>query len=871
MPSNSDKLPEAWLKMLEWVCPRHSYEEIEGDLLQKFNRDIKKFGETRARRRLIWNVIRFFRPGILLRNKLQVVTNKNFMVHSHVKIAVRQATGNRTFSIVNVMGLTIGITIALMTLQLILFEYSFEDFNRDADRTYRINLYNTQNGVFDKISPGTVSGLAYSMKQMLSGAGLIARIGDRTNAVVSDNGDHLTDKEEIVFADPEIVRILGLVILYGDATSVLQNPQSIIISESSARKYFSKTDVVGQILQIGFSGATIERKSYEVKGVFRDIPANTHQHFEFVLPPANEQFWNENWSWSNVSTYIQLESDTKPDDLKSGLSRIVKEHHTDSISDKYLLEPIKDIRLHALDGTGRAAINNFFMMLGVIVIALGWFNYVNLSTARFFERMREVGVRKIIGASRTQLIFQLLVESFLFNAIAFFGALIIFYISWPQITSLLAQEIPITLLNIRNVISGIGFVVLSALVSGIYPAFFLSRFKPLQSLKGKVTNGMDRTSLRKALVTSQFAISILLLTAVLVVQRQISFMRDQDIGLSIDQSLIIEEPLLTDATTVNKFELVKQQLLQIPGVKGVTYASSFPGAEIDWHRTDITLNEENADFRYESRIISIGTEFLDVFELPLQAGRNFNDKIEGDKKAMLISEAASKMFGFTELHQALGKIIFIGSRRFEIIGVVKDHHYRSLQSEIQPVVYMQGYPRNPRYAIKISSQLIAESIPKIEATWKAAYSPNVFKYYFLDDFFNRQYTMELQLANIVTALTLVAIFICCSGLFALSLYSVGRRAKEISIRKVFGATIMNVSVLLSQHFLKLLLFGAFIALPLGYLGARFWLQGYAYKMSLEIWLFLIPVGLVLILAIATTGFQTISAAKKNPVDNMKSE
>jgi putative ABC transport system permease protein len=515
---------------------------------------------------------------------------------------------------------------------------------------------------------------------------------------------------------------------------------------------------------------------------------------------------------------------------------------------------------------------NSFMLLGIIIISLAWFNYVNLSTARFFERMKEVGIRKMIGASRMQLIFQFLVESFLHNAVAFIFALVLFYISWPRVTTFLGQEVPTTLLDIPAITLGLcGFIVLSTLISGIYPALFLSGFQPLQSLKGKITHVVDRTALRKALITFQFVVSIVLVTAVFALQRQINFMRAQDLGLSIDQTLVVEEPLLTDAATVEKFEVVKQQFLQIPYVTGVTYASSFPGAEIGWHRTDITLNEENADFKYDSRIISIGTEFLDVFDLPLQVGRNFSDKIESDKKAMLISEAASKMFGFAKYDEALSKVIFIGSRRFEIIGIVKDHHYRSLQNEIEPVLYMQGHPRNPRYAIKISHQHFAETIPEIEAKWKAAYGPNVFKYYFLDDFFDRQYATDLQRGRVVIILTFLTIFISCSGLFALSLYSVGRRAKEISIRKVFGATVLNVTMLLSKDFLKRVILGAIVAVPVSYKGISTWLQGYAYKMPLDGWLFIIPVGAVLILAIITTSFQTIAAAKKNPVENMKYE
>jgi putative ABC transport system permease protein len=465
-----------------------------------------------------------------------------------------------------------------------------------------------------------------------------------------------------------------------------------------------------------------------------------------------------------------------------------------------------------------------------------------------------------------------LVESFLFNVFSFFCAVIVFLICWPWITQLLEQPIPITLFQEPWLVIGmLGFIMTSTVCAGFYPSLFLSSFKPLQSLKGKVLNFVDRSTVRRIMVVSQFSVSIILVTAVLAIQRQIDFMRAQDLGIAIDQTVIIEEPLLTDARTVEKYETFKHEMSLIADVKGVTYASTFSGREIDWHRTDITLGQENADYRYNSRIIGIGTEFLDVFKLPLVAGRNFSAEIESDDKAMLISEEASKMFGFTAFTDALGKLIFIGSRKFEVIGVVKDYHYRSLQNRIQPILYIQGYPINPRYAIKISAEDIPETISSIEKKWKEAYADNIFKYYFLKEFFDRQYTPDRQMGSIVSGLTLLAIFISCSGLFALALYSVNRRTKEISIRKVFGATVKNVVLLLSGDFFRLIVIGGILAVPLSYLGIRLWLERYAYKMPVTFGLFIIPLAAIFLLALMTISFQTIAAAKKNPVDSMKYE
>ncbi len=407
--------------------------------------------------------------------------------------------------------------------------------------------------------------------------------------------------------------------------------------------------------------------------------------------------------------------------------------------------------------------------------------------------------------------------------------------------------------------------------SGFYPSLYLSSFKPLSSLKGVVAGIGDRSALRKVIVTVQLSVSIALVTAVFAIQRQIEFMRSQDLGISIDQTLIIEEALVTDSKSIEKYETVKNEMLRLSAVKGVTNASSFPGREIDWHRTDITLGEENASYRYNSRIIAIGTEFLDLFGVKLLTGRNFDPAIESDKKAMLISEEASRMFGFSSYDDALGKVIFIGSRRFEVIGVVGNYHYRTLQTRIEPVLYMQNYPRGPAFAVKVAHGEMEETISQLKSKWEEAYVGNVFRYFFLDEFFDRQYHSERQVGKVVTTLAILAVVIACSGLFALSLYSVDRRAKEISIRKVFGASVSNVVVLLSRDLFSLTLIGGIVTIPLMFFAVRQWLAGYAYQMPLNEWMFILPALVVMMLVLFTISFQTIGAAKRNPIENMKYE
>ncbi len=796
------------------------------------------------------------------------------MTTNNIKIIFRQLRRNESFTLINLVGLIAGLTVCLFIIQFVWFEYSFERFNKNADRTYRLNLYNTSNGVFEGISNGTVSGLAYAMKQTLPGIEAIGRLSSKVGAIVHNPDGEIRNLENrIVFADPSVIDILAIDLLGDYNPKILESAQSIVIAKSIAVKYFGNSDVVGKSLEIGFPGANIEMTPFTVDGIFEDVPVNSNEYFDILLLPRNEQAWNENWAWSNVTTYARLDNNTVPEKLREGLAAIVKQHHQDNTGDKYLLEPIRDIRLHALDGSGRATMVNFFIGLGAIVLFLAWFNYISLSTARFLESMKEVGIRKLIGASRSQLIVRFLTEAFVFNLISFLCAILLFVILWPLAvsyfempSSTLILQIPMAYLFL------LAALLVGTCMTGFYPALFLSSFRPFQSIKGKMNELTDRSTLRKVLVVSQLTISLILITAIFAIEKQIYFIRNQNLGISLEQTLVVNSPVLADATTVSKFEPFRNEILRMSSVAGVTHASSFPGSEIDWHRADITLDEENAPQRYSSRIISIGTEFLDVFDLTLLAGRDFKAALESDQKTLLINEEACKMFGFAGIDEAIGKIIFIGSRRFEVIGVTKNYHFRSLQHQLQPILYMQDYaPRGPSYAIKIANQDIPTTIASVEKRWKEAYPGNVFSYYFLDERFDAQYSADKRVGMIVGVLTLLAVIVSFLGLFGLSLYTVNRRIKEIGIRKAFGASVFNVVSLLSKGYVKLVMLGAFIGVPVAYWSLKKWLQAYAYQMPLDISLFLFPVLILVLLTALTVSIKTLKSATINPVNSLRSE
>lgn len=792
------------------------------------------------------------------------------MLH-YLKMLLRAVQRSKAFTILNMLSLTVGLTVSMLVAQYVWFEFSFDHLGENFDRTYRINLSNSHNGVFENVSPHTVPGLAFAMEQEVPGIELTGRLSLGKRAVIHNKARKTEYREDnLAMGDSSIISLLALKFISGRQERALIQPDQILISQSAAIKYFGHATAIGNTLEIGRGGSQI--KTYTVVGVFADIPENNSHRFEILLAVDQPGAWNENWAWSDVITFIRLLPGADMAAIERGLASIVNKHHQDGKGDQYLLETVTDIRLHAMDGTGRIELVYFFMIMAVIVLALAWFNYINLSTARFIERMKEVGIRKMIGSSRRSLIWQFLIEAFFYNAFSMLFAGLCFLIVRPLLAVHLGWNIPITLLNHPYTYGILALSVAgSTMVSGLYPAWYLSSLHPLNAIKRNSSGLLDRTNLRRVIIIAQLSVTAIMMAAVLIIHDQITFMRSRNLGITIDQTLIIEEPLITDDKSVTKYETLRNQLLEISGVQKVTYASSFPGKEIDWHRTDITLPQGDPDHRYDSRIVSIGTEFIDQFGLRIVAGRNLDPLIESDRKALIISELASKMFGFASFEDAIGQEIAIGSRKFQVIGVVNDYHYRSLQNEIDPVMYMQGYPVNPSYAIKLATTRVHNILSEIEAKWKLTYSGNVFNYYFLDDFFDHQYKSDTQIGTITTLLAGVAILISCCGLFGLTLYAVNRRTKEIGIRKVMGASVGRILLLVCDEFISLTLIASVLALPVIQMSSVKWLEKYAHKAPLNIGIFAIPITAVFMLVLITTGFQTLKAARGNPVKAISQE
>jgi putative ABC transport system permease protein len=788
-----------------------------------------------------------------------------------IQLSLRQLFNKKAFATINLLSFITGICIAMMIGQFVWFEFSFENFNPHADEVYRINLYNTENGVFTNVSDETVSGLAYEMKESIPGICSIARVS-KASGIVTNKENQISDVEaSMVYGEKGIIDLLAIDMLHAGNDVLKEGSKSVVISESAALRYFGKTDVIGDVLDFGFRSNSVSTTPYHVQGVFKDIPQNSNLRFDFILAVENVSEWDKNWDWSNVNTYAQFDENVKQSAIDAGFENIVKKHHRLDSKDRYLLEPISDIRLRAANGTGRYYLVKVFILFGAVILVLAWCNYINLSTANFVDSVKEMGVKKLLGATRNELIGQLLLNTLVFNLISFVVAAVIFLTTWSWVAEFIECSPRITLFDQPvTLVICLAFVGVSTVISGLYPSIFLSSFKPLQSVKGSVSSLVNRQGFRKILVTMQLTISIVLITAIFAINKQLLFMKEQNLGISLDQTMVIREAVMTDNTSIHQYQPFKNEILKMPGVKAVTFASSYPGGEIDWHRADVTLSG-NKDIIYDSRIVSIGTEFLDFFSIPLLTGRNFNPDILYENKSILLNEEACKMFKFLPYEKAIGQTISVGSRTFEVIGVIKNYHFQSLQFPLAPILFMHGYPLAPSYAIKFEPQALQGLLPQIEKVWKASYAGNIFKYEFLLDSFEKQYQTEQVVGRVIGLLTFFGILISCSGLFGLSLYAVGQKTKQIAIRKVLGASEKKIVLYLWRDYMLLLLIACLGGVTIVYFLVNRWLDTYAYKMSLTVAFFFIPIVIISVLTLLTIGFQTIAAARRNPSTVLKYE
>ncbi|MTI40676.1 ABC transporter permease [Fulvivirga lutimaris] len=821
------------------------------------------------------------------------------MFQNYLKIAFRSVLKNRVFSIINILGLATGIAAFVLLNHYVNFENSYESFLKDTNTIYRVTLDRYANNELATSTAESYPGIGPAMKSDMPEVVDFARLYNaptKVNVIISNeelpNNPIRLKQKRFMYADSSFLPLFGYKLKDGDVNTALAKPNTAVISESLANVYFGQSDVIGKVLRMQDDQNNDELA--EITGVFEDLPENTHLKFDILFSYTTlygrgdwaPRIFNGSWNQNLMYNYVKLTDQANPEEVAAKLPELVDKYSPNlaerNREDILPMQPMNDIHLHSSypdepEMNGSAQGVKAMGLIAIFILVLAWVNYVNLSTAKAAERAKEVGVRKVMGAFKKQLFGQFLLESAIINFSASVIALVFIFLVIPLFNKLTGHSFDF--LQIMSV-SNIGILILICAVgtvfSGIYPALVLSSFNPVAVLSGKFKSGNSGVLFRRSLVVLQFVTSIGLISATMIVYGQLQFMQNTDIGMEIDQVMVVERPSIApkDRDQFNSsVDLFRNELTSHTSIQNVSGSLTVPG---NTQELKARVKPYNGDVEsvVVFRLNSMDYEFIDVFEMELLAGRNFSpDYINDTDTAVIITESASKLLGYESPDDIIGANINIPSWDWSpiVIGVVNDYNQVSLRQSYEPTMFYFEPYRADFFSMRIAGDDIEGAVSHVEKLWKKAFPENPFEYFFLDDYFNKQYANERQFGNMFASFSILAIFIGCLGLFGLSAYTAHQRTKEIGVRKVLGSKIGDIFILLSKEFIYLILIGVVIAIPVTYYFMDNWLETFAYRQSIQWWVFAIAGLAVIFVALLTVSYHTIKAATVNVINSLRYE
>jgi len=818
------------------------------------------------------------------------------LVWNYFKIVARKLKRQKAHSLITLIGLTTGMAAFILIVLYCRFERSYDDFHRNADRILRVQNDRIYSLRHDR-SAGCPPGLGPALKEEFPEIAEFARLhslGGASNIVSrtagSGGASTISDptvafyESRVFFADPAFLRIFSFPLISGDKATALEEPEKAVLSESLARKYFNDEDPLGQTITVT---TRFGRHDYRVSGICRDVPPNSHLKFDILLsfrrlavlwPSTEEQPWSSN----AFLTYLLLSPSADRSALEEKFPPFVEKTSfgTSELRREFHLQPLRTIHLTSrlrfeAEANGDLVTVRFLEIIGLFILLVAWVNFINLATARSLQRGKEVCVRKTLGAGRRQLTVQFLFESVFLNILAFLLALGVILCVHPLFSRLVGK--PVSPADLGNGWVWVGAAILGgAVLSGVYPAFILSSFRPVLALRGQVHGVLKGTVLRKGLVVFQFATAILLIASTLIVGKQLAYVQNQDIGVDLDRTLVLKIPQVSGAEQLASAG--RTQLSALSSIGNAAVSTSVPGREYSNAVSGIRRQSAAAEEAQQAFLIDVDDNYFRFFSIPLVCGRSFSRGYAADKEAVIVNEEMVKTLGFESAEKALLQKVVLGGFGgdvVEVVGVVKNYHHKSLREKIEPVIYMplpQTYFRRGYFlSLRVEGQSIGPAISSIAEKWKQIFPGQPLEYAFLDDEFNGQYDADKRFGQVFGLSSLLAILIACLGLFGLASFSAERRTREIGIRKVFGASVPEITRMLTGEFLRWVLLANLIAWPVTWVIMSKWLQRFAYRTTAGLW----PLGLAalfaLIIALATVSYKAVRSAATNPADSIRHE
>jgi putative ABC transport system permease protein len=806
------------------------------------------------------------------------------MLLNYLKTALRNIRRNTLFSLIAILGLSIGIAACLLILHYVNFERSYDRFYKDSDRIYRLRYERTtddgQKVQFASCCPPAADVIRGAFPEVEE----IARIF-RYRAVVSPKDQDIQFTEErMYFAEAEFFNIFDLDFIDSVPSNRLSNANKAVMSQSTAKKYFGIKEPVGQTISV--DGKT----DYTITGIFKDIPSNSHLKCDILLSYQNiRSIYSpeilQSWGYTGHFTYLRLRPDAAPNDLEEKMVQLVETHAGEMMSSykvkiELKMQPLTEIHLTShfmqeYEINGNKSSIDVLLIVAIFIICMAWINYINLSTSRSLTRAKEVGLRKVVGASRRQLIAQFFCETFIIYILAVTFALILINSFLPSFGSMTGTPFAENLWKTSGFwISLFGLSFISVFLSGVYPVAALSAFKPTAVIKGQLGTTPKGIKLRKALVMFQFVMALVLITGTFSIYKQIEYMKNQELGFDIEQIMIVNTPRVRYESLKESFPTFKDELLKQSHIQKVCVLTEVPGRQIIWDNGGIHKAGADKSQGKNYQIVGVDYDFVDVFDLRILQGRNFSREFPADKNALILNETAVKWMGFNTVEEAIGQEVDYWGEIYPIIGVLADYHQQSLKEAFEPHIYrLFPYGRPPwgRFAIKIGTQNIKGSVQFVEQYYKKFFPGNPFEFFFLDDYFNQQYKSDELLGRVIGLFSFLAVFVTCLGIFGMSAFMAIQKTKEIGIRKVLGASTGSILQLLMKEFLVLIGLSLIIAWPLAYWGIEEWLNAFAYRMSWNGSFFLMPLAIVSVVTALTVSSNILKAALANPVDSIKHE
>lgn len=807
------------------------------------------------------------------------------MFKNFLKIAFRNLWKNKAFAATNIFGLSIGIATCLLITLFVLDELSYDQYNHHAERIYRVNVDLKFGGAEQKFACAAAP-LAFTMKAEYPQIENVVRFREYGPSMVKKGQQNIAENR-IIFADSTLFSVFTLPIISGNPKTALVEPNSVVITQSIAEKYFGNSNAMGQVMRFD------NRTDYKVTAVIKDMPENSHFIFDFFVSMSTAEESRENiWASFNFNTYFLLKEGADPKKVETSFEDISVKYLWPQVKEMMKIDPVEakksgnyvnlslipltDIhlqsdRLAELAANGNENVVYIFSIIAVFILLIACSNFMNLSTARSSNRAKEVGIRKVLGTSHFHLVCQFLTESILLSIISFIIATFLAVLLLPFFNQMAGKHITISFTQyplLFPVLVGCALIV--GVLAGSYPAFYLSSFQPIQVVKGKLAGGMKHSTLRSTLVVFQFAISIALIIGTIIIYHQLSFIQNKKLGFNKEQVLVVHNAFVLG----KKAPTFKQEVSKLTDVQSASLSGYLP---VPSSRSDQPFFPEGVidDKKAVSmQYWAVDHDYIKTLGMEIKQGRNFSQQFPTDSSAIIINETAAQLFGFKD---PIGKFITSidvsspGSRvNYKIIGVVKNFHFASLRENIGALCLYLGSSRDA-VSFRMNAGNISSDIQSIEALWKKLAVSEPFTYSFLNDDFNAIYKSEQRIGKVFISFALLAIIIACLGLFGLATYAAEQRTKEIGIRKVLGASVRNIVGMLSIDFLKLVFIAALIAFPITWWAMSKWLEDFVYRIHISWWVFIASAIIALLTALITISFKAIRAAMANPVNNLRTE